>query len=122
MREVWTNIGKNRSESRKYWKNEKPKFYNARRLRRIFFIDPGLWDYTETLEKSMRNWKELWRQPCRGKGMFGLTTRKWLRRKIAFQKAPKNDSMESHDRQGNEWSTVYSQSMKIALQAEVSIL
>ena len=36
-----------------------------------------------------KNWKDLWHQPCRAKEKLGLTTRKWLRRKVhpnRFQK------------------------------------
>ena len=36
------------------WANEKPKLDNARRLRRINFVDPDDQDFTETLKNARR--------------------------------------------------------------------
>ena len=53
--EVWTKIEKAAQNREKLeWKNEKPKLDNARRLRRIYFIDPDDEEDRETLENARR--------------------------------------------------------------------
>ena len=48
--DVWTKIGKaTQKREQQEWANEKPKLDNARRLRRIYFIDPGDEEYQEII-------------------------------------------------------------------------
>ena len=39
--ELWTKLGRNAQlKERQKWSHEKPKLYNSRKLRGIYFIDP----------------------------------------------------------------------------------
>ena len=48
--DVWTKIGKaTQKREQQEWANDKPKLDNARRLRGIYFIDPGDEEYKEII-------------------------------------------------------------------------
>ena len=48
--ELWTKLGRNAQlKERQKWSHEKPKLYNARKLRRIYFTDPGDKEFKETI-------------------------------------------------------------------------
>ena len=47
--ELWTKVGRNaKLKERQKWSQEKPKLDNARKLRRIYFIDPEDKEFKET--------------------------------------------------------------------------
>ena len=49
--ELWTKMRKNaKLEERQKWSNEEPKLGNARRSRRIYFIDPEDKEFKETIK------------------------------------------------------------------------
>ena len=53
--EIWTKIDEaDQNREKQEWKNEKPKLDNARRLKRIYFIDSGDQDYKEILKNARR--------------------------------------------------------------------
>ena len=82
--EVWTKIGKAAQNRKKQeWKNEKPKLDNARRLKRIYFIDPDDQEQNETLKSARRKLERhlAAAMPCKTKKL-AVATRKWLRRKL----------------------------------------
>ena len=81
--EVWTKIDKAAQHREKQeCKNEKPELDNARRLRRIYFIDFDGQYYKETLKNARRKRKHLW--PCRARGWFILAARRWLQSKKLY--------------------------------------
>ena len=57
------------------------------------------------------NWNDLWQQPCRAIEKLGLAPRRWLQSRKLHLMNP----------QGNEWNLLYSQTMRIALQAKGSL-
>ena len=53
--ELWTKLGRNaKLREKQKWSNEKPKLDNARRLRRIYFIDPGNKEFKETIKNARK--------------------------------------------------------------------
>ena len=53
--EVWTKIGKAaQNREQQEWAEERPKLDNARRLRRIYFIDPDEREYSEIPKHARR--------------------------------------------------------------------
>ena len=51
--ELWTKLGRNaKLKEKQKWSNEKPKLDNARRLRRVYFIDPEDKEFKETNKKA----------------------------------------------------------------------
>ena len=54
-REVWTKIGKSRSEARKA--KEQPKLDNVRKLRGIYFIDPDDKEDSEIIKNARKTGK-----------------------------------------------------------------
>ena len=57
--ELWTKLGRNaKLKEMQKWSNEKPKLYNARRLRGNYFVDPEDKEFKETIKndrKKMEN-------------------------------------------------------------------
>ena len=72
--EVRTKIGKAaQNREKQEWAKEKPKLDNARKLRRMYLIDPDDKEYSEIIKKKKKktqeeNWKDLWLQPCPASG------------------------------------------------------
>ena len=53
--ELWIKLGRNAKLKEKHkWSNEKPKLDNARRLRRIYFIDPEDEEFKETIKNARK--------------------------------------------------------------------
>ena len=53
--ELWTKLGRNAQLKEKHkWAIEKPRLDNARRLRRICFIDPEEMEFKETIKNARR--------------------------------------------------------------------
>ena len=54
--ELWTKLGRNAQlKERQKWSHEKPKLDNARKLRRIYFIDPEDKEFKETIKNARKN-------------------------------------------------------------------
>ena len=52
---LWIKLGRNATLKEKHkWSNEKPKLDNARRLRRIYFIDPEDKEFKETIKNARK--------------------------------------------------------------------
>ena len=63
--ELWRGLARNAKLRGKHkWAIEKPKLDNARRLRRIYFIDPEDMEFKEIMKNARRKWKHQWLQPC----------------------------------------------------------
>ena len=53
--EFWIKMGRNAKLKEKHkWSDEKPKLYNARRLRGIYFIDPEDKEFKETIKNARK--------------------------------------------------------------------
>ena len=53
--EPWIKLGRNvKLKERQKWSHEKPKLDNARRLRRIYFIDPEDKEFKETIKNARK--------------------------------------------------------------------
>ena len=53
--ELWTKLGRNAQlKERQKWSHEKPKLDNARKLRRIYFIDPEDEEFKETIKNARK--------------------------------------------------------------------
>ena len=53
--ELWEKIGKNaKLKERQKWSHEKPQLDNARKLRGIYFIDPGDKEFKETIKNARK--------------------------------------------------------------------
>ena len=53
--ELWTKLGSNAElKEKQKWSNEKPKLDNARRLRRIYFIDLEEKEFKETIKNARK--------------------------------------------------------------------
>ena len=53
--ELWTKLGSNAQlKERQKWSHEKPKLYNARRLRGICFNDPADNEFKETIKNARK--------------------------------------------------------------------
>ena len=53
--EIWKTMGKHaKVKEKQKWSNEKPKLDNARRLRRIYFIDPEDKEFKETIQNARK--------------------------------------------------------------------
>ena len=106
--EVWTNIGRSRSESRKKeWKNEKPQLDNARRLRGIYFIDPDDQDYKETLKHARRKLERPLDAAMLCKKGFILAPGNWEWSWMHLTKSQRQTMVVSWNLmspQGNEWN------------------
>ena len=77
--EEWTKIGKAaRNREKQTWVQEKPMLDNARRLRRIYWIDPDDSEHSDILKNARRKLERLV-APCHAKGWFILASRKWCR-------------------------------------------
>ena len=53
--EIWKTMGKNaKAKERQKWSNEKLHLENARKLRRIYFIDPEDKEFKETIKNARK--------------------------------------------------------------------
>ena len=53
--QLWTKLGRNAQlKERQKWSHEKPKLDNARKLRRIYFIDPEDKEFKETIKNARK--------------------------------------------------------------------
>ena len=63
--ELWIKVGRNaKLKERHKWSDEQPKLDNARRLRRVYFIDPEDTEFKETTGNARINWIHQLLQPC----------------------------------------------------------
>ena len=90
--EVWTKKGKaSQNREKQEWKNEEPKFDNARGLRGIYFTDPDDQDCNETLKHARRKKERLVvaAMPCKRKAQ--TNTLRWLQSRKSHLKSFQND-------------------------------
>ena len=58
--ELWTKLGRNaKLKERQKWSHAKPQLDNARRLRRIYFIDPEDKEFKETIKNARKKLETL---------------------------------------------------------------
>ena len=100
--EVWTKIGKAAQKREKQeWAIEKPELDNARRLRGIYFIDPGRWWIQRNHQKTEgESWKFQWMRQCLARKEQSSAFRKLKRRVVnprRFQKTKHACIVEVHE-------------------------
>ena len=116
--EVWSKIGKAaQNREQQEWKREKPKLDNTRRLRGIYFIDPGDEETRKPFKIRGESWNCL--MPC--KKEIILVPGNWLRRWLhltRFQRPSMVVLWNPTNPQGNEWNLLVLKNTKITLQVK----
>ena len=114
---LWPEIWKNMSDAaqrreKQKWAIEKPRLDNARRLRRIYFIDPKDEEFKEIPKTRVESWKFRWKRLC-----LAMSAKTNTRKRVAVIRARQNGHAlwKPTNLREDGWKGHYQRIMKITL-------